>query len=288
MFHRPKTESDLLQNNKAVEVKNTGRPATAPQAPVTDQAQAGFMGIKDRLFDTKPKEIIAAATPAPAMPANATSTTATPATVTEDKKMSDTEDNNTPARTPEMPAQASAFQKPGIGPRVPGAYPGAFPGGGSVYGSSMTTPGATSAVASDQRKLVVGQGITMSGEIECCDTLLVEGTVEAALKGASVLHVAETGVFYGTVEIDEATIAGRFEGDLKVNGRLTVKATGSITGSIVYKELAIDAGATIDGKVSPIDGNKNARKDAPRKNAGNKGSGNDGNELPFSATGTNG
>ena len=92
----------------------------------------------------------------------------------------------------------------------------------------------------------------MSGEIESCDLLVVEGTVEAALKGASVLEISESGMFYGTVEINEATIAGKFEGDLTVNGRLTVRATGSITGAIAYKELAVEAGATIDGKITPL------------------------------------
>ena len=69
-----------------------------------------------------------------------------------------------------------------------------------------------------ERRLVIGQGITMSGEIEACDYLLVEGTLEAALKGAKVLEIASTGTFYGAVEIEEATVAGRFEGELTVKG----------------------------------------------------------------------
>ena len=64
------------------------------------------------------------------------------------------------------------------------------------------------------RRLTIGQGITLSGEIEACEYLVVEGTVEAALKGASVLEISESGVFYGTVEINEATVAGRFEAHL--------------------------------------------------------------------------
>lgn len=110
---------------------------------------------------------------------------------------------------------------------------------------------AASASTSD-RRLTIGSGITMSGEIESCDYLLVEGTVEAALKGANVLDIAESGTFYGTVEIDEATIAGRFEGDITVHGRLTISATGTVTGSIAYKELEIEAGAVIDGKLTPL------------------------------------
>ncbi len=127
----------------------------------------------------------------------------------------------------------------------------------SPYGYNQSTymPTAETAVSTG-RKLVIGEGITMSGEIEACDHLVVEGTVEASLKGASVLDVSQSGMFFGAVEINEATIAGRFEGDLVVNGRLTVRATGTITGTISYKELAVEAGATIDGKINPMSGSR--------------------------------
>ncbi|HEY8189837.1 MAG TPA: polymer-forming cytoskeletal protein, partial [Micavibrio sp.] len=111
------------------------------------------------------------------------------------------------------------------------------------------------------------------------------GTIEAALKGAKTLDIAETGVFYGTVEIEEATIAGRFEGDLTVNGRLTIRASGSITGAISYKELAVEAGATLDGKVTPLSGSKLEKKPEGRPGQSKKmpmRNDNSGNELPFS------
>lgn len=168
------------------------------------------------------------------------------------------------SRPMDVPGTA-AFQRPGAAgpqtPRVPGA--GYSPAGfaapmNSPYGAApgMQSPAGSASTearsANAARRLVVGEGITMSGEIESCDTLIVEGTVEAVLKGASILDIAETGVFYGTVEIDECTIAGRFEGDITVNGRLTLKASGSVTGSIAYKELAVESGGTLDGKLSPL------------------------------------
>lgn len=125
------------------------------------------------------------------------------------------------------------------------------------YGASSyeapQAPAAYSAGGAD-RTLTIGRGINMSGEIDSCDHLLVEGTVEAALKGAKLLDIAESGTFYGTVEIEEATIAGRFEGDLTVNGRLTIKSSGVITGSIAYRELEVEAGAMLDGRMTPLKG----------------------------------
>lgn len=193
-----------------------------------------------------------------------------------DNKSESKEQGSAPSR---IDIPGGVFSRPGqqapIAGRVPGAYPGAYPGA-----SSFGQP-ASAATANDPaagRKLYIGQGITLSGEIESCDHLVVEGTVEAALKGASVLEIAEAGAYFGTVDIDEATIAGRFEGDLTVRGRLTIKASGSITGAISYKELAVEAGATLDGKVSPLDA-----KNAPaRKLGGGKAKQSDfGAELPF-------
>jgi cytoskeletal protein CcmA (bactofilin family) len=115
-----------------------------------------------------------------------------------------------------------------------------------------TQPAPAADLSGSDRRLTIGRGITMSGEIEHCDNLVVEGTVEAALRGASSLTIAESGVFYGTVEIEDAVIAGRFEGEIVVNGRLTVESTGVITGTIAYKELQIEAGAVLDGRLSPI------------------------------------
>ena len=145
-------------------------------------------------------------------------------------------------QAPEAPA--NPYQRAASPARGAAGYPSAYPG----------TAGAMSAAdeGAMDRRLTIGRGITMSGEIEECDYLLVEGTVEAALKGANVLEIAESGTFYGTVNINEATIAGRFEGDITVNGRLTITSTGTVTGSISYKEIEIEAGAVLDGKLTPL------------------------------------
>lgn len=150
-----------------------------------------------------------------------------------------------PFQRPGQPAAQAAPSAAAQASRVAPAY-GGYP---AAYAASPSTSASADPKA---RRLVIGQGITLSGEIESCDLLVVEGTVEAALKGASVLEISESGMFYGTVEINEATIAGKFEGDLTVNGRLTIRSTGSITGAVSYKELAAEAGATIDGKITPL------------------------------------
>ncbi|MBX2834256.1 MAG: polymer-forming cytoskeletal protein [Micavibrio sp.] len=173
------------------------------------------------------------------------------------------EDKQADAKTSAAPASFSYQRAPAAPTSAPAAYPGSTGYAGSyASGSAAETRSVSS---SSDRRLTIGSGITMSGEIESCDYLLVEGTVEAALKGANVLDIADSGTFYGTVEIDEATIAGRFEGDITVHGRLTISSTGTVTGTIAYKELEIEAGAVIDGKLTPLSAASAAKKEAPSK-----------------------
>jgi cytoskeletal protein CcmA (bactofilin family) len=157
---------------------------------------------------------------------------------------------------------APSYQRPAhqMAPARPAApsYPKAY------SAPSYSTPTASDSNADNDRRLTIGRGITMSGEIESCDYLLVEGTVEAALKGASALNIAETGTFYGTVEIEEAVIAGRFEGEITVHGRLTIKSSGVITGTIAYKELEVESGAVIDGRLTPVSSAGGARAESGR------------------------
>lgn len=106
-----------------------------------------------------------------------------------------------------------------------------------------------SASQSDMRKLTVGRDITLTGEISTCDILVVEGRVEATLRDGKLIEITENGTFVGSVEIDNADIAGKFEGDLTVHHRLTLRTTGSITGRVRYGELEVQAGGQITGEI---------------------------------------
>lgn len=99
------------------------------------------------------------------------------------------------------------------------------------------------------KRLTVGREISLSGEITACETLIVEGSVEATLENSQFLEVAEGGLFKGTVVIDEAVIAGTFEGSLTARERLTVKSSGRITGNVKFNQIEIELGGEIDGEI---------------------------------------
>jgi cytoskeletal protein CcmA (bactofilin family) len=104
-----------------------------------------------------------------------------------------------------------------------------------------------------EAKLVVGPDIKMKGvEVNDCDTLQVEGRIEATLD-ARVLQIAEKGVFSGTVAVDIAEIHGRLEGELTVRKQLVVHATGRVSGKIRYARIKVEEGAELAGEISVLD-----------------------------------
>ena len=67
----------------------------------------------------------------------------------------------------------------------------------------------------------------------------------AVAEKADQRQIAESGLFKGSVEIDEADIGGRFEGDITVRGTLKVRASGRITGTIRYGQLEVEQGGRL-------------------------------------------
>lgn len=98
-------------------------------------------------------------------------------------------------------------------------------------------------------KLIVGPNIKLKGvEITDCDTLVVEGRVEATMD-SRVIQIAERGAFIGSAEIDIAEIHGEFDGELTVRQRLVIYATGKVSGKIRYGKVVIEEGGQLAGDV---------------------------------------
>jgi cytoskeletal protein CcmA (bactofilin family) len=101
----------------------------------------------------------------------------------------------------------------------------------------------------EMRRLSVGRGITLSGEINSCQKLFIEGTVETTLTNCRALDIAESGLFKGSTSIEEAEVSGRFDGNLTVRKRLLIKATGRVSGTIRYGQIEIECGGQISGDI---------------------------------------
>jgi cytoskeletal protein CcmA (bactofilin family) len=121
-----------------------------------------------------------------------------------------------------------------------------------TQGTTQMAANTTEVKPEGVSKLIVGPDIKLKGaEITDCDTLVVEGRVEASMD-SRVIQIAENGVFVGKVGIDIAEIRGRFDGELTARKQLVIRSTGRVSGKIRYGKVAIEEGGELSGDIGAI------------------------------------
>jgi cytoskeletal protein CcmA (bactofilin family) len=137
----------------------------------------------------------------------------------------------------------------GASPTMPtGQAPQASPAPADTF-NAAAGPKSPGTAPEGGSKLTVGPNIKLKGvEITDCDTLVVEGMVEATMD-SRVIQIAEQGEFKGSAEIDIAEIHGVFEGSLTVRQKLVIFATGRVTGKIRYGKVVIEEGGQLSGDI---------------------------------------
>lgn len=122
--------------------------------------------------------------------------------------------------------------------------------------SNNSSKGHSVMPKADGKQLIVGKNIKLSGAIDVCESLVVEGTLEANLSGAKFLDIVYGGSFSGNAEVEEAHISGLFDGELTVSGVLYVYETGVIKGKINYANLIVEKGGVLKGTLKNIEAAK--------------------------------
>lgn len=172
----------------------------------------------------------------------------------------------TPERRPAYPNSISGRS----GPITAGAPPSSASGLSSpeikpetetlteTKAMTSTEPNAQ-ATETTGSQLIVGPDVKLKGaEILDCDTLVVEGRVEATMD-SRVIKIAERGSFAGKVGIDVAEVHGQFEGELTARKQLVIHATGRVSGIIRYGKILIEEGGVVCGDVQAIEASESGR-----------------------------
>ena len=164
-------------------------------------------------------------------------------------------DNEAGDSTTGSPSRSAADVKPMPQPDMP-RRTNDLPSASASPAAASAAPASKPAAAAETggKRLMVGQGISLSGEITACDRLIVEGSVQVTLNETKAIEIAESGRFTnGKAEVEDAEISGTYEGELTVRNRLLIRATGKINGTVRYGELEIERGGRLTGTVSMIE-----------------------------------
>lgn len=129
-----------------------------------------------------------------------------------------------------------------------------------ILSSTVEFGGSQDALASDTGSpelgagiVTIGQGTRVTGKIDECKTLDVQGVLEGDTIAEMVI-VRSGGGIKGSVQAQNAQICGVVDGALLVHEHLEIKTTGNVSGEISYVTLAIEKGAKFQGNVQCEDG----------------------------------
>jgi cytoskeletal protein CcmA (bactofilin family) len=191
--------------------------------------------------------------PADPAPARAQQAAAAPALVASSAAAAAAARDSDNAVPPFRPAQKEPATM------TPAPKPSAAPAAPSVSGPRpapiATAPSPRPAgriEPSERRTLVVGRGISLQGTVADAERLVVEGTVESQMIAAAELFVAGSGVFKGEVEVEDAEIAGAFDGTITARGSLVIRTTGRISGVARCRKLSVEEGGQVSGKMEML------------------------------------
>ena len=161
----------------------------------------------------------------------------------------DTFFGRTPDKKPDVPSTAAAaVASTAPGSRSPGAV-----NTPSVDDSRRPVTKPVAGKADTQgSQLIVGPNIKLKGvEIEDCDTLVVEGRIEATMVSRAI-QIAERGSFQGKVDVDVAEVRGTFQGELTARKKLVIHASGRVSGKIRYGKMLVQEGGEMTGDVAAL------------------------------------
>tara|TARA_R110002110_G_scaffold79145_11_gene207075 strand:+ start:8230 stop:8913 length:684 start_codon:yes stop_codon:yes gene_type:complete len=114
--------------------------------------------------------------------------------------------------------------------------------------------------------LHVGRGLKLEGKIQSCDSLVIEGDVQATIESGT-LTISETGDVRGDATVDEAEVNGKFDGTLTVRKCLTINSSGRVTGTVRYGELKVEQGGQVSGEIKAAEDSAAAKPDKAENTA---------------------
>jgi cytoskeletal protein CcmA (bactofilin family) len=103
---------------------------------------------------------------------------------------------------------------------------------------------------------LIAAGVEIAGDIRITDGLRIDGQLEGNVLCKDAAHgllvLSEKGAIVGGAKVYDAVINGTIRGDLEVENFLELQANARVIGNIRYRQLHMECGATVDGKLEHL------------------------------------
>jgi cytoskeletal protein CcmA (bactofilin family) len=115
----------------------------------------------------------------------------------------------------------------------------------------MDGPSGVISVSERTGCVVIGSDMTFKGTIRNCRQIDIYGYVEGEIAAGS-MTIHEGGQLQGQANVGAANVRGELQGEIVVDGLMTIFATGSVHGHVTYGRLAMEPGAELSAQLRNV------------------------------------
>ena len=130
-----------------------------------------------------------------------------------------------------------------------------------MFGESKRQPFIKTA----QLSTLIADGVEITGDVAFAGGMRIDGRVRGDVIGRridaktpSLLVLSAKGEIQGSIRCGDAVINGTVVGDLDVEHRLELQSDAKVTGTIRYRQLQMDVGATVQGHLLRVEAQTSA------------------------------
>jgi len=99
---------------------------------------------------------------------------------------------------------------------------------------------------------IISETSSLEGKLKMPGNVIILGSFTGNIISRT-LEIFKDGKAFGSIEAENVTIAGYFEGEMACSGLLTIAKTGTVRGRVAYATLLVELGGLIDAGIFQLE-----------------------------------
>ncbi|MBS0615736.1 MAG: polymer-forming cytoskeletal protein [Verrucomicrobia bacterium] len=101
----------------------------------------------------------------------------------------------------------------------------------------------------EEPETIIGENVSLKGTLSFQKMIQIDGTFEGEIESQGKIIIGPHGYVKAHLNLQEAFIAGKVEGDITVKERLVLRGRAEVRGNITAPLISVDEGVSIIGQV---------------------------------------
>ena len=99
---------------------------------------------------------------------------------------------------------------------------------------------------------IISETSSLEGKLKMPGNVMILGCFTGSINSRT-LEIFKDGKAFGSIEAENVTIAGYFEGEMACSGLLTIPKTGTVRGRVAYGTLLVELGSLVDAEIFQLE-----------------------------------